>query len=60
MKIIQHGCRWHLKSKTGEVHATNYASQAAAAQAAGKLAAGLIRWQPTTKLIQTWNNTIKV
>lgn len=55
--IIQHGKKFYLRSKANEIHATRYATKEQAAEAARKLAAGLIKWSPTITQVQNANLT---
>jgi hypothetical protein len=57
MSIFQYAGKHYLRNKDGAVHSTRYPSREAAAQAAHKMASGLITFRPTLAQVQTFNHT---
>lgn len=55
MSIIEHASKFYVRSKDGSVHSTRYTSREKAAEAARKMAAGLIHFSPTIDQINRAN-----
>lgn len=55
MTIISEGSAHYIKSKDGQIHSTRYRSRDAAADAARRMAAGLIHFAPIVSQINRAN-----
>lgn len=55
MTVLEYAGKYYLKSKDGDVHSTRYASRDKAADAARRIAAGLIHFSATTIQINKSN-----